>query len=595
MKTKNPKTKEEKNRRSDISRKDKSQKPFFSGSSIQPKLTIGQPDDQYEREADAMADKVVNNESSILGNMNKAGAVQPKGEEEELQMKTTTQKEEEEQHVQTKLDIQKMGEEEEEVLQGKFDVQRQGGEEEIEEEPVQTKLDIQKMGEEEEEVLQGKFDVQRQGGEEEIEEEPVQAKLDIQKVGEEEEEVMQGKFDVQRQGGEEEIEEEPVQTKLDIQKMGEEEEEVQTKSKGDGATASPGLASQLGQKKGKGQAMPRETTHLMSQAFGHDFSQVNIHTDTDAVQMNKGLGAKAFTHGSDIYFNKGEYNPGSPEGKRLLAHELTHVVQQGAADVQPKIQRTIGDGHDLQSPRFSGNTILEAAYDPGDRRFIRKGERGYHVRLIQQSLLDMGYDLPRFGADGDFGNETRAAIRRFQRDVGIGVDGVVGPITMGRLDQLEVAGATGPVFGTSITDSNGITWYSTRAAAVAQVPTHVSPDTCFVWNGGSNAPQGYPWRVIPGTGCAHWVAHELGITGTPGCDTGHALRVSQVIAGRTRHNWVNAQVGDIWTNTSRSHTGLVRAINRDPNGNVVSIRVEHDSSGQGGVVTNNFTSGYVYR
>ena len=61
MKTKNPKSKEERNR-SDVSRKEKSQKPFFSGLSIQPKLTIGQPDDQYEREADAMADKVVNNE-----------------------------------------------------------------------------------------------------------------------------------------------------------------------------------------------------------------------------------------------------------------------------------------------------------------------------------------------------------------------------------------------------------------------------------------------------------------------------------------------------------------------------------------------------
>ena len=48
----------------------------------------------------------------------------------------------------------------------------------------------------------------------------------------------------------------------------------------------------------------------------------------NAVQMNQGLNARAFTHGSDIYFNSGQYQPGSSDGKRLLAHELTHVVQQ---------------------------------------------------------------------------------------------------------------------------------------------------------------------------------------------------------------------------------------------------------------------------
>src|SRR5690606_1881665 len=58
---------------------------------------------------------------------------------------------------------------------------------------------------------------------------------------------------------------------------------------------------------------------------------VRIHTGADSVQMNRELGAQAFTHGRDIYFNEGKYNPSSPDGQRLLAHELTHVVQQGAA------------------------------------------------------------------------------------------------------------------------------------------------------------------------------------------------------------------------------------------------------------------------
>jgi hypothetical protein len=69
----------------------------------------------------------------------------------------------------------------------------------------------------------------------------------------------------------------------------------------------------------------------MSRAFHADFSNVNIHTDSEAVGMNRELQAQAFTHRNDIYFNAGKFNPDSADGKRLLAHELTHVLQQGYA------------------------------------------------------------------------------------------------------------------------------------------------------------------------------------------------------------------------------------------------------------------------
>ncbi len=66
----------------------------------------------------------------------------------------------------------------------------------------------------------------------------------------------------------------------------------------------------------------------MERRFGVDFRGVRVHTDSNAVQMNKELNAQAFTYGRDIYFGAGRYNPGTSTGKRLLAHELTHVVQQ---------------------------------------------------------------------------------------------------------------------------------------------------------------------------------------------------------------------------------------------------------------------------
>lgn len=102
---------------------------------------------------------------------------------------------------------------------------------------------------------------------------------------------------------------------------------VQTKSEG-GNTASPKLSSKIESAAGQGTALPAKTLQEMNSSFGVDFNKVNIHTDTEAVQMNKELNAQAFTHGSDIYFNANKYNPQTNGGKQLLAHELTHVVQQ---------------------------------------------------------------------------------------------------------------------------------------------------------------------------------------------------------------------------------------------------------------------------
>lgn len=111
-------------------------------------------------------------------------------------------------------------------------------------------------------------------------------------------------------------------------------------AKGEGPiTPTDTLESQLSATSGTGTAMPSSTRTDMEEAFGADFSGVQLHTNSSAVQMNEQLGARAFTTGQDIYFNKGEYQPESNEGKRLLAHELTHTIQQGAVDSKASIQR----------------------------------------------------------------------------------------------------------------------------------------------------------------------------------------------------------------------------------------------------------------
>lgn len=88
--------------------------------------------------------------------------------------------------------------------------------------------------------------------------------------------------------------------------------------------------------KGSGQRLDDNTRSFMEQRFGYDFSHVRLHTDSYAARKSNELNAEAFTIGRDVFFNAGRYEPSTTQGKRLLAHELTHVVQQ---EYRPYIQR----------------------------------------------------------------------------------------------------------------------------------------------------------------------------------------------------------------------------------------------------------------
>ncbi|MBL3599773.1 MAG: DUF4157 domain-containing protein [gamma proteobacterium endosymbiont of Lamellibrachia anaximandri] len=110
-------------------------------------------------------------------------------------------------------------------------------------------------------------------------------------------------------------------------------------------SAPVGMAARLPSSKGNGSRLSKRTHAEMSQSLGFDFSDVRLHTDSESVNLNRAVGAQAFTHGKDIYFNSGKYNPETKSGKHLLAHELTHVVQQnrGAGGLQRSsmVQREI--------------------------------------------------------------------------------------------------------------------------------------------------------------------------------------------------------------------------------------------------------------
>jgi|GEM_PF-4773038 len=118
------------------------------------------------------------------------------------------------------------------------------------------------------------------------------------------------------------------------------------------------LQTKLDSSKGSGQALDQNVKAEMGNKMGADLSDVKIHTDHSAHEMSEGINAKAFTHGQDIYFKQGNYNTNSNEGKELLAHELTHTVQQSGG-VKRKIQRKNEKLTDAQRA-----LIIRAGFDP---------------------------------------------------------------------------------------------------------------------------------------------------------------------------------------------------------------------------------------
>lgn len=118
--------------------------------------------------------------------------------------------------------------------------------------------------------------------------------------------------------------------------------------------ASSGVESSVMNEKGSGSPLPADTLSFMETRFGADFGKVRVHTGGEAPQLNRALQAEAFTHGNDIYFGHGKYDPQSSSGKQLLAHELTHVVQQtGAGQIHRKAEAGVEVHNHLPANRIS--------------------------------------------------------------------------------------------------------------------------------------------------------------------------------------------------------------------------------------------------
>ncbi len=137
--------------------------------------------------------------------------------------------------------------------------------------------------------------------------------------------------------------------------------------------------SSIQRMRGRGRPLPDATRSHMQSRMGRDLGSVRIHSGGEASAAARALGARAFTVGNDVFFGAGEYRPESRPGQRLLAHELTHVVQQGAdGRVQPsRIQRDPTDEDRIDPPTEFVDPEVGSLW---------RDDNGYHVRLIHLQI-----------------------------------------------------------------------------------------------------------------------------------------------------------------------------------------------------------------
>ncbi len=240
--------------------------------------------------------------------------------------------------------------------------------------------------------------------------------------------------------------EEKVQKKEEdkIQKAPAPEEKLQRDGTGTPAV-SPSVQSAIQNKTSGGQPLSSDVRSYMEPRFNADFSKVRVHHDAESASLNNQLSARAFTHQNHVFFSRDQYQPGSSEGKQLLAHELTHTIQQGHAvqrspqvsttTTPPSVQRLgMQDALDYFAdkagfiPGFTLLTVL-LGFNPINRRSVDRSAANILKGLIElipggalitQALNNHGV-LTKAGAWveqqiatlGDIGSDIVAGLKRF--------------------------------------------------------------------------------------------------------------------------------------------------------------------------------------
>lgn len=159
----------------------------------------------------------------------------------------------------------------------------------------------------------------------------------------------------------------------------------------------------------------RETIEPVLQA---DFSDVRIHTGAEADQLNRALGARAFTTGRDVFFKKGEYRPAALSGRKLIAHELTHVVQQTGQGAPYESVQRVPDEDDESTEEFRYPSLKEQ-YDKTKRETGGDALKTYSKASDVHGAVQSGRRFDRLRETGSLGAEFKEKDQSIQRDISV--------------------------------------------------------------------------------------------------------------------------------------------------------------------------------
>lgn len=419
---------------------------------VQRKVRIGPSNDAYEQEADAVASRVVGGQQASRITPLTAGGQQRMAESKTETESVQRQPEQDNDSAQT---------------QSEEEIQSQSIQREQKEETAQTNSLQRQSDQESDEVAQTKL-IQRQDDQEDI----AQTSL-LQRQDEESEVQSKG---LQRQQDEQDTaqtqtEEDTAQTQHLQRQDAAADEEVRQKAESDRRS----FESNLSISRSGGEPLPPHARSNMESRFHADFSGVRVHADSKSAQMNKSIGARAFTYGNHIYFNRGEFSPHTPRGGHLLAHELTHTVQQGAspsraaagrspAAVQRVVQRSwLGDAWGAVSGAVSSavewvGDSLSAAVD-----YIKDQARDFIREVPGYRLLTVVLGRDPITGDG--------VARNGRNFIEAGLDVIPNGESLKR--KLEKEGALG----------EAAQWLDEQIAVLDISPTEIGAQLRRFWNG----------------------------------------------------------------------------------------------------------------
>lgn len=149
----------------------------------------------------------------------------------------------------------------------------------------------------------------------------------------------------------------------------------------------PEIGQEINAAKGGGRPLDDATKTDMEGHLGTDLSSVRVHDGAKADQLSRSVQAEAFTTGSDVFFKSGKYAPGSSDGRRLLAHELTHVVQQSSGEVggESRVSHP-DDPHEVEAAKVGDAVSSSAPAVSADRQADTEEEPEEEAGPVQASI-----------------------------------------------------------------------------------------------------------------------------------------------------------------------------------------------------------------